>query len=483
MENMDKKIHDKRWVILFTTVLLTFMATLDGSIVNVALPVMSDKLSVSMASIQWVVTSYLIVIVGTILVFGRLADIKGKTTVFKLGIIIFTIGSFLCGLTNSLVILVFSRCLQAIGAAGTMSTSQGIITHVFPSNERGRALGINGTFVALGSMVGPPIGGIIVSILSWQYVFLINVPIGILAFILAVRTLPTNNVTSNEKLDIKGAFLFGLSMILLFGALTLGNDIGYENIGIIASFIVSIILFVLFIKVERRISTPLLRLDIFNNSLFSLSIFCAFISFVAISCSNIILPFYLQYVMKLTPSVTGFLMMVSPIILAVVAPMSGYLSDRIGSEVLTFLGLVGTSLGLFLMAFLNQYSHIGVLIVFIAIMTLGNGMFQSPNNSLVMSTVDRKNLGIAGGVNALVRNLGMVFGISLSTTLLYYRMSSKIGYHVTGYIEGREDIFVYGMQFVYISAGIICAIGAVLTAYRLYGAKNKAKAKKNIEAA
>lgn len=471
MESTDKK----RWLILFTTVLLTFMSTLDSSIVNVALPVMSQKLAVSMASIEWVVTSYLIVIVGTILIFGRLADIKGKTSVFKLGIIIFTLGSLLCGLSNSLVMLVFSRILQAIGAAGTMSTSQGIITQVFPKNERGRALGLNGTFVALGSMIGPPVGGIIVSILSWQYIFLINVPIGILALALAMKTLPKSSSNSNEKLDIKGAILFGSTMVLLFSALTFGKEIGYDNIGIIISFIVSIILFISFIIVEKRIDEPLLKLEIFSNSLFSLSIFCAFISFVAISCSNIILPFYLQYVMKLAPSVTGVLMMVSPIILSVVAPMSGYISDRIGSEVLTFLGLMGTSLGLFLISTLNEYSHIGVLIAFIAIMTLGNGMFQSPNNSLVMSTVDTKNLGIAGSINALVRNLGMVFGISLSTTLLYNRMSSQIGYHVTGYIEGRDDIFVYGMQYVYVAAAIICALGAVLTAYRLYKTKSRIK--------
>lgn len=470
---MDNKIHEKRWLILFTTVLLTFMATLDGSIVNVALPVMSQRLSVSMASIEWVVTSYLIVIVGTILIFGRLADIKGKTTIFKLGIIIFTIGSLICGLSNSLVMLVFSRGLQAIGAAGTMSTNHGIITHVFPNNERGRALGINATFVALGSMVGPPLGGVIVSILSWQYIFLINVPIGILALILAMKTLPKSKNNSNEKLDIIGAILFGLTMVLLFGSLTFGKEIGYNNISVIVCFVVSIILFVLFIRVERKIKEPLLKLEIFNNSLFSLSVFCSFISFVAISCSNIILPFYLQYVMKLTPSVTGILMMVSPIILVIVAPISGYISDRVGSELLTFLGLIGTSLGLFLMSTLNQYSHLGALISFIAVMTMGNGMFQSPNNSLVMSTVDRSNLGIAGSINALVRNLGMVFGISLSTTLLYSLMSKKIGYHVTGYIEGRDDVFVYGMQYVYIYAAVICGIGAILTAYRLYEIRSK----------
>lgn len=477
MEKIDNEIHKKRWIILLTTVLLTFMATLDGSIVNVALPVMAQKLSVSMASIEWVVTSYLIVIVGTILIFGRLADIIGKTAVFKLGIIIFTIGSLACGLSNSLIMLVFSRGLQAIGAAGTMSTSHGIITHVFPNNERGRALGLNGTFVALGSMIGPPIGGIIVSIFSWQYIFLVNVPIGILALILAMKTLPKSSNNKNEKLDIKGAVLFALTMVLLFGALTFGKEIGFNNKSIIMCLIISLVLFMLFIKVERGMSQPLLKLEIFNNSLFSLSVFCAFISFVAISCSNIILPFYLQYVMKMTPSSAGVIMMVSPIILSVVAPMSGYISDRVGSEVLTFLGLIGTSIGLFLISTLTQYSHLGFLIVFIAIMTIGNGMFQSPNNSLVMSTVDKDKLGIAGSINALVRNLGMVFGISLSTTLLYSLMSKKIGYHVTGYIEGRDDVFVYGMQYVYISAAIICAIGAMLTAYRLYGIRSKERAK------
>ena len=477
MENIDNEIHKKRWIILLTTVLLTFMATLDGSIVNVALPVMAQKLLVSMASIEWVVTSYLIVIVGTILIFGRLADIKGKTTIFKLGIIIFTIGSLTCGISNSLIILVFSRGLQAIGAAGTMSTSHGIITHVFPSNERGRALGLNGTFVALGSMIGPPIGGIIVSIFSWQYIFLVNVPIGILALILAMKTLPKSSNNENEKLDIKGAVLFGSTMLLLFGALTFGKEIGFSNKIIIVSLISSLVLFILFIKVEKGMRQPLLKLEIFNNSLFSLSVFCAFISFVAISCSNIILPFYLQYVMKMTPSSAGVIMMVSPIILAVAAPISGYMSDRVGSEVLTFIGLLGTSLGLFLISTLTEYSYLGFLIAFIAIMTIGNGMFQSPNNSLVMSTVDKDKLGIAGSINALVRNLGMVFGISLSTTLLYSLMSKKIGYHVTGYIEGRDDIFMYGMHYVYMAAAIICAIGAILTAYRLYGIRARVRAK------
>jgi EmrB/QacA subfamily drug resistance transporter len=471
MERIDEIIYKNRWIILFNVVLMTFMACLDSSIVNVALPVMADKLGVSMASIGWVVTSYLIIIASTILIFGRLGDIKGKTKIFKFGIILFTAGSLMCGLSNSLFVLVIARVIQAVGAAGTMSTSQGIIAQVFPSTERGRALGITGTFVALGTMVGPPLGGFIVSVLSWKYIFLINVPIGLITFFMGIRVLPKFENDMGEKLDIIGSILFIIAVVLMFGSITQGQDIGFDNPVIIAGFLIAVLSLIAFIIVEKKVKAPLLHLSIFENKLFSLSIFCGFISFIAISCPSIIQPFYLQDVLKLSPAVTGLFMIVYPLTLSIVAPISGYLSDKIGSEFLTFLGLVFTSLGLLLMSTLNEYSSLWTLTVFVIIMSIGNGLFQSPNNYLVMSTVPRNKLGVAGSVNALVRNLGMVFGISLSTTLLYYEMSRRIGYRVVNYVEGRDDIFVNGMSYVYITAAIICAIGALLTAFRLYRKK------------
>ncbi|MBC2581299.1 MFS transporter [Clostridium sp. DJ247] len=475
MENMDIMVYNKRWSILLTVLTMTFMATLDSSIVNVALPVIALELAVSMASIEWVVTSYLIIISSTILMFGRLGDTKGKTTIFKFGLVLFVIGSLMCGLSKHLVFLVISRIIQAVGASACMATNQGIITHVFPDNERGRALGVSAMSVALGTMVGPALGGFMVSIMSWEYIFLINVPIGIFAFILGMKTLPKASNRVNEKLDIRGSILFIIAIVLLFSSLSRGQGVGYSNPLIIFGFVISILSIVAFIIVEENIDTPLLQLDIFKNKLFSLSIFCAFTSFIAISCSSIIQPFYLQHVLKLPPETSGLVMMVYPLILSVVAPISGYLSDKIGSEFLTFLGLVFTSTGLFFMSTLSEYSTLWTLAFFMAMMSIGNGLFQSPNNSLVMSTVPKNKLGIAGSVNALVRNLGMVVGVSLSTTLLYNRMSYKIGYHVVNYVQGREDVFVYGMKYVYITAGIICTIGAVLTALRLYEHKIKKK--------
>jgi MFS family permease len=229
----------------------------------------------------------------------------------------------------------------------------------------------------------------------------------------------------------------------------------------------------IFILVEKRTELPLLQLKLFQNRLFSLSIFCAFISFVAISSFTIIQPFYLQNAMKYSPAFTGLIMMVYPLVMSVVAPFSGHLSDKIGSEFLTFLGLLLNSIGLFLMSTLNATSSLYSLFIYMIIMSIGNGLFQSPNTSLIMSNAPRNMLGISGSVNALIRNLGMITGISLSILILYSRMSSNIGYHVSDYVKGRDDVFIYGMRGAYLSAAAICVFGALLTAFRLYNKRKK----------
>lgn len=479
MNETKNKVYENRWMMLYTVLIVTFMATLDSSIVNVALPNMAVKLNVSMAAIEWVVTSFLITISATILIFGRLGDIKGKIKIFRIGVVLFTLGSLLCGLTSFLPILVAARVLQAIGAAAAMGNNQGIITQVFPIEERGRALGVLGSFVALGAMTGPPLGGFIISILSWKYIFLVNVPIGIIAFILTIKIFPKSNTVGNEKLDGKGATLYTIGIVLLFGAIVQGQSMGFNNPYMISAFIVSIISLIVFIVVERKTEVPLLQLQIFKNSLFSVGIICALISFITVSVTNIILPFYFEDALKMPPSKAGFFMMVWPITLAIVSPCSGYLSDKIGPEILTVIGLSINTIGLLLISTLTEKSLAIVFVSYIIIMTIGNGIFQSPNNFIIMSTVPKDKLGIAGSVNALVRNLGMVVGTSLSTLILYNRMSYKIGYRVVDYVNGRDDVFMYGMSCVYKLAAAICAIGAIITAVRLYNSK-RVKSNKQI---
>ena len=464
---MEKTQERSKWAILIIVIISTFMSALDGSIVNVALPKMARALHVETSSIQLVPISYLIIITGTVLIFGRLGDIYGKTKLFKFGLGLFSLGSLLCGLTNSFPFLIAARVIQAAGAAGTMANSQGIIAEAFPVTERGRALGLSGTAVALGSLVGPGLGGIIVGMGKWEYIFLINVPIGIAAFYSASKLLPKGHKAARGKLDSVGAILIMLTIVPLFTSVSEGLNRGYTNPVILLGFIVSVISFFIFIHFERKNENPLIQLQIFENKLFSLSIFCGFITFVAIFCNNIILPFYLQDVMSYSPQYAGLIMMTYPLILTIAAPVSGHLSDKIGSEILTFIGLMLTSLGLFFMSTLNGHSNLSTMLIFITAMSLGNGLFQSPNTALIMSTVTRDKLGVAGSINALVRNMGMVCGISLATTVLYRMMSFKIGYRVTDYVAGNNDAFIYGMKTVYITAAAICFAGALLTLIRL----------------
>ncbi len=473
MDEKDTHSYKNKWIILITVLLLIFMSTLDGSIVNVALPALSRELGVSNRAVSWVVSSYLITICTVILVFGKLGDITGKTRVFKYGVLLFTFGSFLCGFSSSLGMLIFSRALQAVGAAAAMATSQGIITQTFPKHERGKALGLSGTFVALGAMTGPPLGGFLISIFNWNYIFYINVPIGIIAFIFCMKFLPKEKYEKVKFPDIKGFLLFSGAVITLFIAIIEGETMKYTNPFILACFFIAIVSFIIFIFVEKRTEDPMLDLNIFKSKLFSISIFCAFIVFIATSSVGIIQPFYLQYTMKFSPEMTGLLMMAYPVIISVTAPSSGTLSDKIGSELLTFLGLLIISIGLFLMVFLNEHTPVVIFLAIVVVMAFGAGLFQSPNNSLIMSTVEKDKLGIAGSVNALIRNLGMSVGTAMSTAILYSRMSSLAGHEVTSYIPGRDDIFIDSVKYVYITAGILCIIGAFITYMRLHNSKVK----------
>jgi EmrB/QacA subfamily drug resistance transporter len=476
---MDKQEaeYKNKGLVLLSIVILTFMACLDSSIVNVALPVMAKDFSIGMNSIAIIISIYLITVSATILIFGRLGDIKGKITIFKLGSIIFTIGSLLCAISNSLYFLVLSRIVQAIGASAFMATNQGIITRIFPANKRGKALGISGSAVALGTLAGPPLGGFIVDIASWQYIFLINIPFGILAFILGMRNLPENEKGTKAKFDVMGSTIYLIFIISLFGALLTGEKIGFAKLPILGTFAAAIIGFIIFIRVETSVESPLLELSIFRNKLFSLSLFCAFLLFLSMNCSNLILPFYFQDVLKMSPSMTGFYLMVYPLLMLIVAPVSGHISDKMGSEIITILGLVIYSSGCYLMATLNQSFTPVRLVIYILIMSLGNGMFQSPNNSLIMSSVPANRLGIAGSINALVRNIGLVMGVSTATILLYGVMSSRLGYTVTTFVQGKEGEFCYAMSVTYLAIGSLSLFGALLTLIRLYKIKKGAYAK------
>lgn len=474
MENIKEEKFDesKKWKILLCVVVMTFMSCVDGSIVNVALPKIASDLNESMMGVQWIVTSYLIVISAIVLLCGRIGDIKGKCNVFKVGVLIFTIGSLCSGLSKSLPLLIISRIIQGCGAACTMANNMGIITSTFSDKGRGKAMGISASAVALGVMVGPALGGMLVSI-RWDLIFWINIPIGVIAFIASCRILPKIKTNRSERIDIRGTLVFTIFIVASTLSITKGEYIGYTNKLIILGFLISIVALGVFLYLQKTIESPVLDLSLFKNKLFSLSIICSALSFLATSCVTIILPFYLEQALNLSAFDAGMFLMIYPLALSVSAPFSGSLSDKVDGKIISLCGSIVLTIGLFLMATVHEGTSLVYLGIFNALMGLGNGIFKSPNNSLVMARVEKKNLGIAGSVNSLFRNLAMVYGFTLATTLLYDRMSYKLGYKVSNYVPGREDVFIYGMDFVFLIAGIISTVGVIFAIIRYFKIKGQ----------
>ncbi|APB30750.1 MFS transporter [Vagococcus teuberi] len=468
MDTTNQTLNKNRWLVLVAIGLFTFMSTLDGSIVNIALPVMSKDMRIPMNQTEWIVSIYLMTVCACLPLFGKIGDSIGKIKIFRIGTLTFVIGSLLCGVTHTFELLLFSRIIQAIGASMTMSTNTGIITEVFPISERGRALGMIGAFVSLGSIMGPGLGGVILAKFTWEYIFLINVPVGLLTIILGQKVLPKDSTKSGNPIDFLGFLLFAATILTLFGGIFIGQELGYVHTLPIILIIIALMSMILFYRVEINRDNPLIQFSLFKNKVFTLSLLTASMIFVTNFFTNVVIPFYLQNTRGYSASFSGLLMMVIPFTMIVGSPVSGYITDKIGAKLLTFVGLILITISQVLYLVLGQQTSL-IFFVFASIFVgLGNALFQAPNNTLVMSNVEKKDLGVAGSLNSLARNLGMVIGISLSTTVLYAAMSHNYGQKVTTYISGRPDVFIYGMHAVYMTSFVICLIATILTGIRFF---------------
>lgn len=463
-----KNSPNYRWYVLATVAIGTFMATLDGSIVNVALPTISSQLHSNLSTLQWVVTAYLLTITSLLPVFGRLADLIGRKKVFGYGFLVFIFGSALCGLAQNIWFLVATRVVQAVGAAMLMSNSAAIITAIFPPKERGKALGLTGTVVALGSLTGPALGGILISLAGWRSIFYINVPIGLIGFAAVLLILPMD-VPSKEKenFDFLGALSFTCGMILVLLGITNGEDWGWSSLPVLLNIIMGLILLFLFILTERKVKHPMIDLSLFRNRPFLIGNLSGGLSFIAMFANNMILPFYLQGVLNYQPAQVGMLLMVFPITMAIVAPISGNASDKYGPVVLTTSGLAITGLGLFYFSTLSATASFYHILPGSILTGLGAGMFQSPNNSSVMSSVPPQKLGVAGGINSLVRNLGMVIGIAWSVSL----------FDALGGVAMPEPKQITTFMSAYHSVMLVAMAIALLAAVISFNRKGYAKAK------
>jgi len=463
---MDSAVpKGRRGLVLFNACVITFMATLDGSIVNIALPTIAKALGAGVSAVQWVVTSYLLCVSATLLVWGRLSDIYGRKRLFAAGLLTFTVGSLLCGLSGSLSALVASRVLQGLGAAMAMALVQGIVTSTFPPEERGKALGFIGSVVAIGSLVGPSLGGLLVAIAGWRSIFFINVPIGLGGVALTFAVMPESRHSGVAGRDTafnwSGSALFVLSIAALFVAMLAFQDglvAASPALGIAA---IAFVLFFAFLRAERRPS-PLVDRSLFQSRVFTMGVIDSCLSYVAMFSYTFFMPFYLQGVRGMSVLGAGALMSVYPLVTGVLAPLAGSLSDRITYRPLTIAGLLCNASGLALLATLGPGTPLYAIGAVVVLLGAGGAMFQSPNNSSVMGSVPRDRLGIAGSLNAFFRNLGMVTGTTLSVSLFSLVTKARMDSVSSGALDGA--VFLGGFRVVVLAASgfaLLAMIGEV----------------------
>ncbi|MDP2847315.1 MAG: MFS transporter [Humidesulfovibrio sp.] len=444
------------------------MATLDAGIVNTALPTIALGFGASLAQAQWIVAGYFLVISCLLPLFGRMGDMYGRRRLYSIGFIVFTAASLFCGSSPTLWALIAARVGQGVGAAMLMANGPGIIMAAFPGPTRGRALGLTGMTVALGSLAGPGLGGLLIQGFGWRSVFYLNIPIGLLGLFLARRFLPPQERLRDETLDLGGAVLFALGMTGLLLAMSHGHDWGWTSPPVLAGLCVALVAFPGFAAWERRCQHPMLDLSLFRIWPFFSGNVVAFLAFLSMFTNAILLPFYLHGQQGLEPYATGLVLSSLPLTMAVIAPMSGYLSERVNFATLTSIGLGIMSCGLLLLSSLASDSPLWRVYLGQVVLGMGVGMFMSPNNNSVLSSAPQDKVGLVGGVLALVRNVGMVSGIAVAITVFegFQGMGLRAG-------ETADAAFMTGFHAA-LTAGAILAAGAgclSLFRRRLFSAK------------
>ncbi len=488
MIRLENKPMQQKWLILSAVACGTFMATLDSSIVNIALPSITSAFETGISTSRWVVISYLFSITGLLLFFGKLADVIGRKSIFNLGYVVFTIGSLLCGLSHNIHQLIFARGFQGLGSAMLMANGPAVITAAFPANERGKALGTLAMVVSLGLGLGPALGGYLVKYFSWPSIFLVNIPFGILGAILAYKYIPasisveliehTQHFERERQLpftvrlqlamnrmrsfDWFGTALWMVIQIAYSVAIDRDNSLGMPvALQRIVMFGASGLL-VLFIIWELGNKNPILDFNLFRSKIFLTANISALFSFIATGGIMILLPFYFQNVRGLEPHRVGMFMSLIPLTIFIVAPISGRLSDKYGSRTLSTIGMFAICLSMILMSLPHSglaSPNVNKMSIYLILVGLGVGLFQSPNNNSIMGAVQKAHLGVASALMATVRNFGLVTGTALCTGFLMYFYNVKS--LETGSINTPAQNFVTALRFTFLALAILCSIGII----------------------
>jgi len=467
----------RKWWILAAVGLCLFLGSVDGSIVNVALPSLMSDFGAEFPVVQWVVLAYLLGLTVLLVSMGRLADMLGKKRVFVVGIVFFLLGSALCSLAPQIYWLILFRFVQSIGAAMMIAVGTAILTQTWPPYERGKVIGLAAGFISLGIVIGPAIGGVMLQYLSWHWIFYVNIPIGAVAFALVLLYVPPLRPTGRrETFDIAGAATLGITLLCTTLAVTLGQTMGFTAWpvrGLAAGAVVGL---ALFIAVERRARYPMLDLALFRETQFSLNLFTGALVFVALAGVVLLLPFYLELVLGLPLQQVGMLMAVVPLLMAFVQPVSGALSDRLETRRVSIVGLFFILAGYLLMTTLRvDGTPLGFVLRMLPV-SIGMAIFHSPNNSAIMGSAPKNRLGVASAVMGMVRTLGQVTGIALLGAFFYARVAAHSGGAVNLDAAQPEAIIAALHDQFRLTSGLI-VVGIVVACWTWRWERRHAEAK------
>ncbi len=454
-----------RYVILTIVLAGVFMSVLDSVVVNIALPDITSYFNVTVADSQWVVITYLVAQTSFLIIAGKISERTGRARMFALGLTVFTISSLLCGLSTSLPQLIIFRLLQGLGASMLFSISAAIIFQVFGHKERGKAMGFLGSTVAVAAMVGPALGGFIVGSLGWQYIFLINVPIGVIALVAALKMLKLEErCVDCLRMDYAGAGLWVTTILFLVLMLGLVGQTGTLTFTAWVFLIVFVTAFGLFIWRERRAPHPLLDVSVFRVRRFTLAGLSMVMFFVSMSMVTILGPFYYEGVLNYRPEQVGLIFMVLPAVMMVGSPLAGRMYDRTHSPLYATAGQMIRGSSLLLLAYAFVSLNVPLTLVAFFLMGIGSSLFQSPNNTEMMMTLPKEKTGVASSVQATLRNLSMALGVSLATIMMTLLMgsmdySSIAGGPMAGELAGAVSLAI-------VVSGLLSLIGAALSYQR-----------------
>jgi MFS transporter, DHA2 family, multidrug resistance protein len=410
-------LPQRYWAILNLAVGLA-LSVLDSAIANIALPAIAKEIHANPADSIWIINAYQLAVVISLLPFASLGDIFGYRRIYIIGLVVFTGAALVSSLSHSLTMLTLGRALQGLGAAGMMSVNTALVRFTYPRRQLGRGIAMVSVVVSISSAAGPSVAAAILAVASWPWLFAINVPIGLVAFVMSLRLLPYNP-PSDHRFDLVSALLCAFAFALLISGI---NGIGHHHPALLVLVEFAGALFVGYVLVRRQnaLTMPLLPIDLFKRPIFALSVATSICTFVAQGIVFVALPFYFQDVIGRSQVETGLLITPWPVTVAMIAPIAGRLADRYPAGILGAIGLTVLSLGFVLVALLPAEPGDGNIIWRIIVCGLGFGFFQSPNNRAIVSSAPRERSGGAGAIQSTARLLGQTIGAALVALVFGY---------------------------------------------------------------